>query len=318
MKKLYVLLVVVTGLISCKTHYRISVQEPALVKLSDSVINVAVINNITNENSPEKVIEQVVGATNLNGNVLASERAVDGLRRAIDNSNYMKSTTIATQAVRNEGGEINWGIIDSICDANQLDAVIEMVEIRSISPVGGTVLANATGQGSSRLEGWLYVNIYEAHSHFAVERFSIRRYYNIPISGSTNIIAILSDVARKREYYRALGWELGYGAGQLIYPKWVWVDRTYFNKGSSSIKRAKPMLREGNWDLARRTLEPDAEYYKEKTRGRVLYNLALAYEGMGMVDTAIEYAEKSAIAGNKLANEYLVKLRRRKQMIDNL
>jgi hypothetical protein len=151
------------------------------------------------------------------------------------------------------------------------------------------------------------------------ERFSVVRSYNIPISGSTNIIDILNDIQRKREYYRALGFQLGYRAGSLIYPNWVWVSRKYFTRGTPAVKRARHMLREGNWDIAERTLLQDEEYPKLGKRGRVLFNLALAKEGQGELDDAILFAERAAMeCGNRHANEYLVQLRNRKWQMEQL
>lgn len=317
MKYYYIILILLLTA-SCKTSFRISVQEPARIKLDNNTKTIGVLNNVSNDNSPDKVIQQLLTSETLNGNIIASERAVDGAHRALERSNYLRPVTLQKQPVKNAGGEIQWNLIDSICNANQLDAIIEFGEIRSISPVGGTVLANATGQSNTRLDGWLYVNVYELNTKLVVERFSIRRNYSIPVSGNVDIIAILNDVQRKREYFRALGYELGYGAGRLVYPNWVWVDRTYYTKGSPALKRAKPMIKEGNWDIAEKQLKQDLDNRKAKVRGRVLYNLALVYEGQGMIDLALEAAENSALEGNKLANEYLVKLRKRQQQINQL
>lgn len=77
------------------------------------------------------------------------------------------------------------------------------------------------------------------------------------------------------------------------------------------------MLRQGNWDLAERTLLNDEEYHKRNKRARVLFNLALANEGQGELDNAILYAERAAAeGGGKLANEYLQTLRNRKRQLE--
>src|SRR5690606_22671547 len=97
---------------------------------------------------------------------------------------------------------------------------------------------------------------------------------------------------------------------------WVWVGRSYYTKGTSGLNRAKNMIRQGNWDIAEKQLLIDVDHPKEKIRGGVLYNLALVKEGQGFLDEAVIYAEKSALeCGNKLANEYLVKLRERQRLL---
>jgi hypothetical protein len=316
------LLLVVSGLVltlfSCKNAYRITVKEPAAIPLPAETTVIGVINNVTTDNSPEKVITSILSSQSINGNVEASERAVDGVLRALSNSRDLRGEVFEIDSSHIDAeGNLNWTIIDSIAQDRGIHGFVELNEIRSVSPVGGTVLANASGQTRNRLNGSLIINVHEVASGKNHERFSVSHVYNIPISGSTNIIDILNDIQRKREYYRALGFQLGVKAGALIYPNWVWVNRKYFTRGTHAIKRAKHMLRQGNWKLAEQTLLQDEEYDKLSKRGRVLFNLALAKEGQGELDLAILYAERAAAeCGNKLANEYLVTLRARKQKIE--
>lgn len=321
MKKLLLLLpltVLLFHLQSCKTHFRISVQEPSVVNMPDSISNFGIVNNVKKETSPDQVIGQILGAESINGNVIAGERALDGILRAFDNSNYIKGETLTVgDSIRFEDGSLNWEYIDSMSTAKGIQGIVEIIEIRTTTPVGGTVLANASGQSSSRLDGTMLVNFYVAESHLKYERFRVRHSYNIPLSGSQSLIQILQDEKRKQEYFRALGFELGYKAGKLIYPNWVWVNRTFYNKGTKVLKRAKPMIREGNWAIAERQLLKDINHKSDKKRGRVLYNLALVREGQGDIDQAINYAEQAALdCGNKLANEYLKDLRWRKRQLD--
>lgn len=317
--KLFYLLITLFVFTACKTSFRISVKEPAIVKIPSEVNTIGVLNHVTQENSPEKVIEVLMRSQSINGNVVASERAVEGVLRGLGRSSNLTGKTLGETDVLESNGNIDWNQIDSVCNAQNIQGILELVEVQTISPVGGTVLANATGQTSTRLEGYLYANVYIANSHQVNERLRIRRYYSIPISGTTSIIDILNDVKRKQEYYRALGYELGYGMAQLIYPNWVWVGRDYYTKGSDVLKRARPMIKEGNWDIAEKQLLYDIDHHKEKIRGRVLFNLALVKEGQGDIDSAIMYAEKAALeCGDKLANGYLVQLRKRKRELEQM
>lgn len=321
MKKTILLLILCAGVFgACKTSFRISVQKPSVIRVPTGVESYGIVNHVTRENSPEKIVEVLLNSQSINGNVVASERAEEGILRALERSNYLGGKILATSTeIRNENGAILWENIDSICAQQKIDAIIELIEIKTISPVGGSVLASATGQTNTRLDGYIYTNLYYSGSHASFERLSVRRYYTIPLSGSTSIIDILNDVKRKQEYYRALGYELGYGTGALLYPNWVWVGRDYYTRGSKVLKRARPMIKEGNWDIAEKQLLQDIDHGKEKIRGRVLFNLALVKEGQGDLDQAIHYAEAAALeCGNKLANDYLVKLRKRKREMEEL
>lgn len=322
MKKLYIgtltiALLVVTQ--SCKTSFRISVKEPAVIDMPEEAKRFGIVNNVTNENSPEKVLGTVLGTQQLNGNVLAAENAVNGLLRAMDHSNILQGEVLTVgDSLHLESGEINWEFVDSLCTARNLQGIAEMVELRTTAPVGGSVLANVSGKTNTKLEGTLVTSFYVAKTHDKFERYSVYDKYNIPVSQNTSVIDILNDVQKKREYYRALGFNLGYDAGKLIYPNWVWVNRQFYNKGSKNLKRAKPMIRQGNWDIAEKQLVGDIEHHKDKVKGRTLYNMALIKEGQGELDDAIDYAERSALAGNKLANDYLRDLKQRKRQVEML
>ncbi|MFA5574464.1 MAG: DUF6340 family protein [Brumimicrobium sp.] len=141
-------------------------------------------------------------------------------------------------------------------------------------------------------------------------------WHHVPVfSSATAYISILNDVQRKSEYFKALGFQLGHKAAGLLYPNWVWVGRSYYSKGSKNIKRAKPMIAKGNWDIAEKQLLMETNPKNEKVQRRILYNLALVKEGQGQITEAIEFAEQSALLGDKMANEYLKILRRREAQL---
>jgi hypothetical protein len=304
---------------SCKTSYRISVKEPAVIKVPDEVQVFGVINNVNDANSPDKIISTVLGQEQINGNVVASERAVDGVLRGLSNSETLRGEIIEGDSIFSEPGVLDWDYLDSIAVLRGIDGYIELSELKTMSPTGGTVLGNVNGQTRQRLEGTIFVNVHLVESEQRFERYSAWARYNIPTSGSTNIMDILNDMQRKREYYGKLGFTLGHEIGKMLYPNWVWVGRTYYTRGSRALKASKPMLKNGNWDIAEKQLLQDEHNGKLKKRGRVLYNLALAKEGQGDIDAAIMYAERSALeCYNKEANKYLVKLRQRKRQMEKI
>ena len=321
--KLLMITVLVLGLFStsCKTSFRISVKEPAIVRIDESVSTYGIINNVDQENSPEKKIAGIIlGTESINGNVEAAKRAVDGTLRALENSRSLKGQTISEDiSLHKENGDVDWETLEKVANEKNIEAFIELTQMETISPVGGNVLANAAGQRSARLEGTMYVNYYVPSTKQKYERYKVYYVYNIPLSGSTNVIDLLGDAQRKKEYYKALGFQLGYKAGSLIYPNWIWVGRDYYTKGSKVLKRAKPMIKEGNWDIAEEQLLMGLSSGSDKVLGRTTFNLALVNEGQGDIDEAIKYAKESALNyGNKLANEYLITLKKRKRKLEEM
>jgi hypothetical protein len=319
MKQLFYITIGAIVLSSCKTSFRISVKEPAVINIPAETVQFGVVNSVTRANSPEQVIGTVLGGGSINGNVEAAARAVEGVFRGLNNSNNLSGKSIQTDSLRDASGAVNWEYLDSLGAQQGVQGFIEIVEIRTVAPIGGTIGANLEGQNSSRLDGTAFVNYYILKDHVIHERFAVHRSYRIPTSGSTSIIQVLGDMQRKREYYRALGFELGLRAGNLVYPNIVWVNRQYYTKGSRELKQAKPMIRQGNWDIAEKQLKYGLTSGNRKAQGRTYFNLALVKEGQGELTEAITYAETAALEfGNKEANEYLVLLRERQWQMDQL
>jgi len=312
-KKLLFILIIPVSLIltGCKTSFRITVMTPAPILLDDNTTKLLIVNNVTEDNSPDALLKQVLQGQQYNGNVIAAEQSVTGMIRSLDDSRYLKGVMTSPIKLRDEK-QINWTRVDSICAASGTHGIIEIETFDSQAPVGGTILANATGQTNSPLRGWAYINIYIANSHQHVDRLDIHEVYNIPISGNTNPLNLLSDALRKREFYGHLGNSIGYRIGSLFYSNWVWVNREYYNKGSRTLKMSKQLIRSGNWDLAERQLEPGINSPKNKVAGRSKYNMALVYEAQGRLNEAIAMAERAALEnGTKLAYNYINVLKRR-------
>jgi hypothetical protein len=297
---------------SCKTSFRISVRRPPAVQLDESVQTFLILNNVTEQNSPDKLLQQVLQGQQYNGNVVAAERSVQGIMRSLEDSRWYKGVSLSPVQLRNHDLSINWAKVDSVAAAMGADGIIEIESFDSQAPVGGTVLANATGQTRVPLRGSAYVNVYIAQSHLHLDRLDFHEVYNIPISGTINPLNMINDVIRKREYYHHLGQNIGYRIGGLFYSNWVWVNRTYYNKGSRELRMAKRLIHFGNWDLAEKQLANAVNSHKNKVAGRAKYNTALALEGQGRLDDALAMAERAAFEnGTKLAYNYINILKRR-------
>lgn len=319
MKKLVVLSVIALLSISCKTSFRITVDKPSVVKLDSVVKKMGVVNAINIKNSPEqKVAGAILGTNQVNGNIEAADRATDGVIQILNRSNIRSGEKISeVKDIYYSDGSVNWNLLDSLAKEKHLDGILTLSKMKSTSPVGGTVLANATGQTSLRLNGSMYVNIYKIKGHVSIGQFMVSDSYNIPTSGRLSILNVLNNARRKVEYFKYLGYQLGHDAGQLIVPHRIWVNRMYYTSGSPVLKRAKSMISKGNWDIAEEQLQLGVSE-KDRIRGRVLYNLALVNEGQGDLDKAIEYAKQSALdCGNKEANNYLAILKTRKRIIES-
>jgi hypothetical protein len=305
-------------LTSCKTSFRITVREPAEIVMADSVQHILIVNNVNDKNSPDELLAKITqGVGQINGNISASEQCSFGISHAFNQTTTLK-TKLANPVDLTVGNTVFWDRVDSLCAANQTQAIIEITRIESRTSLGGTVLANAANLNQVPLNGWMTFHVYTAKSHLQVQNIRLQETYYMNLSGSTNPLFLLNDALRKREIFGKMGYNLGFRAGNMFFEHWQWVNRRYYNKGSASLRRAKKMIRFGNWDLAEKQLQASINSSKNKVAGRSKYNMALVYEGQGRLDDAIAMAERAALEnGTKLAFEYIQILQRRKNDVPN-
>lgn len=130
---------------SCKTSFRISVKEPAVINIPSETTQFGVMNSVTRVNSPEQAIGTVLSGGSINGNVEAAARAVEGVYRGLNNSNNLSGKAVQMDSIRLTDGSVNWTYLDSLGARNNVNGFIEIAEIRTVSPQGGVIGSTVEG-----------------------------------------------------------------------------------------------------------------------------------------------------------------------------
>ena len=99
---------------------------------------------------------------------------------------------------------------------------------------------------------------------------------------------------------------------------WVKVRRMYFTGKHDDLKLAKSYIKRGDWDAAIEIWKDLVNTPEKKIARRSAYNMALASEIKGGLDTAIEWANKAKILGEKKAYKYVNVLHIRKMNEEKL
>ena len=79
------------------------------------------------------------------------------------------------------------------------------------------------------------------------------------------------------------------------------------------MKLAKNYVKRGDWDKAIKIWKSATDDEDYKVVRKAYYNLALASEIKGKLDTAIDYAEKAEQMGEKRATSYISTLKKRQR-----
>ena len=115
----------------------------------------------------------------------------------------------------------------------------------------------------------------------------------------------------KRSALKESGVFAGEKYGFRITPIWIKVSRTYYTGKAEELKLAKNYVKRGDWDQAIEIWKPLTENMDLKTARRAYFNLALASEIKGSLQTAVDYAKKSEQMGEKQASSYIITLKKR-------
>ncbi len=104
-----------------------------------------------------------------------------------------------------------------------------------------------------------------------------------------------------------------------ISTKWRPERRSYFIKGDANMKQAEPLVNTNQWVTAITLWKETSENAKSKSlKSKAEFNIALGYEMLGDIDSAIEWALKSYNTMYRTNTyNYLETLKRRKNDINN-
>lgn len=105
-----------------------------------------------------------------------------------------------------------------------------------------------------------------------------------------------------------------------ITPNWKQEWRSYFVSGNNKLKNAVPLIQSNQWETAMNLWKEIENDTKSKSiKSKAEFNIALAYEMLGDLDRAIEWAVKSYNTMYRINTyDYLETLKRRKEEQKNL
>ena len=109
----------------------------------------------------------------------------------------------------------------------------------------------------------------------------------------------------KRLALKESGLFAGQQYGFRISPIWIKSNRSYYSGKHEDFKNAKNFVNQGDWSSAVLLWKPLTNSEDLKTSSRASYNMALASEINGSLDTAIEWAITAKKLGNKKASNYI-------------
>jgi len=315
---------------ACSTSsVTVRVLEPADITIPANIKKVAVANRSlpSKEDKVGNVVEGIITGEGLFVDREASENCVRGVADVLVSSPRFDVIVPGGLDLRGTGTAkfpipLEWPEVEKICRESNADALITLETFDSnishryarderkkkVDGVETTYIVYIATVDIGISAGW---RVYDPEKKRIIDEnvFLDRKAFDA--EGASE-----EEAKRKLPNKRASVKDAGFFAGQQygfrISPVWVRVGRKYYTRGNDDFKDAKFFVRANEWDKAAEVWKKHANSPDNKIAGRATYNLALASEINGDLDTALKWAKKSYTDfHNRSAREYVNIINRR-------
>ena len=330
-KQFIFVILLVAGLSSCITSsVLVNVQRPADITISQDIQNVVVVNRSrpSKDNLAGNIIEGLISGEGIGSDRKGAEYCVDGLAKMLNSSERFTLKNIEGIELKGTGTSsfpipLSWNEVKSICGSYDGDAllVLETFDSDSRIIVGAPVARTRKVKGIKvkelRYPATLIMNVesgwrvYDVNKELIIDENKFTEVKEFKAWGHSPEEAQL-NLPSKRIAIKKSGVYAGEQYGFRISPMWVKVNRTYYIGKHEELKNARQYVKNGDWDTAIEIWMPLTDDVDVKIAARATFNMALASEIKGSLNTAIDWAKKAQKLGEKKAYNYINVLNRRK------
>ena len=310
---------------SCMTSsVMLDVQRPADITLSPHIQDVVIVDRSrpSKDNLAGNIIEGLISGEGIGYDRKGAEYCIQGLSDILSESNRYKlrnfgsSMNIPGTGTATLDKPIDWDEVVSICGSYDSDAILVLEAfdsdsrtivgdpVQRIKKVRGVKVKEIRYPASLIMEirsGW---RIYDVHNKIIVDEnifTEVKEYKSYGFSPDDAI----RNLPAKNSAIRSSGIFAGRQYGLRISPAWVKIRRNYFIGKHDDLKLAKSYVKNGDWNAAIEIWKDLTESPDKKIAGRASYNMAVFSELKGVLDVAIEWANKSRELGEKKAAKYI-------------
>jgi hypothetical protein len=308
----------------------VNIQRPADITISQDIQNVILVNRSrpSKNNLASNIVEGIVTGEGIGSDRKGAEYCITGLSNMLLNSKRYNLKNIDGIELKGTGTSafpipLDWNEVKSICGSYDSDALLVLETFDSDSWIRiGTPVTRTRKVKKKKIKelrypatltmsvesGW---RIYDVNKKQIIDENKFTEIKEFSAWGNNPEAAQL-NLPSKRRVIQESGLFAGEQYGFRISPIWIKVRRTYYTGKSDDLKLAKSYVKKGDWDTVIDIWKDLVNNPDEKIARRSTYNMAIASEIKGGLDTAIEWANKAEKLGEKKAYNYINILQRRK------
>jgi Family of unknown function (DUF6340) len=292
------------------TSMRMQVLVPAHINVPQEIQMLALVNRYRPEKSEGllNVLEGAVTGENIGQDRRSAEAALGGLTNALSGSPRFTITRPAVELRGTGRGDFPDPLpvaeVQSICSQSNAQALVTIEAFDSDQSINCTTTLRERKTKTGTVEKytvWLSkksINVtvgwrmYDARNGNLVDEFRMVEQVFFNAEGNSEALAI-GNLPQGENVTREIGRVTGDRYSQRISPTWVWVNRSYYQRGNDFLKVAKRKVKFNDWKTAEEYWVKGLDDPKPKLQGRAMYNLALAAEMRGDLQAASDKAREA-------------------------
>lgn len=317
---------------ACTSTAPLQVLQPAQMVVPDHIRTLATLDRSKPEKGFENFLEGLLTGENIGQDRAGRRYALNGLTEALTRTPRFDVKHTGIELVGSRGGNsfaapLDWREVEKICRDYAADALVTIETFDT----DNSVSYSERREKRKDKEGKEYTEIkYDARLDMTMRigwRFYDPKTRVILDEFTTNSHASDSqtddtkDKALRRLYdqssiTRNIGYDAGTQYGMRIAPVWITVHREFYDSGKGDaddqMKQAARFAKADQWDRAAEVWQQVIRSSDDKTAGRAAYNMAVANERSGLLESALEWAQRAYTDfDNKKARTYIQDLQRR-------
>lgn len=209
------------------------------------------------------------------------------------------------------GAPLDWKIIDSICAAHQVQALLVLeyfdTDFSIFNPgataqaaVGAVLNGTPTAvevKGTATAEAGFRVYDPAQQKILYEDRFQFKQHWT---QRSVNPVEALAKLIKRNDALLNVSYNTGVEFAYNIVPLYFWEDRLMYKGKKGNMERGERQALAKDWEAALKTWSEVFETtFKSKIRAKAAFNAALACEVLGDLQGAQKWIQQAYIEGGK-------------------
>lgn len=323
------LLALVFIITSASAWVKLKMLKPAMINIDDHIQSIALVQRSIPADNLINIIEGGLTGEGINQDAKGIEVCMDGMYELFTNSPRfeVKRTTErlkGPEKFEKMPAPLSWMEVERICKKYSVDAVLSLESYDSdfIMTNGKRDLDKKDESGKPVREFYakgigsveIGFRLYDPKEKSVVDQYQFNHRMDWETKGST-LNDAMKAMLDKNAAIQRVSKDAGIIYAKRLTPTWITETRYFYNRPKKDKNLAAGVRKSevADWEGANDSwLKAIEKPKKEKVRGRAAFNIAAAYEVLGDLEKAKEWAGKAYVEfGDKKGNDYVNILIRR-------